>query len=208
MRTKSEVIALVCIILFWGCVSNSPAIEGPQLPIAFFQLENVEVIDTVNVEIEAKSGETPDVISALLLEALGKNGNGIINIVQSVTNGDDTVQDRKEIWSGSAMAIRISDNNYLELYNVIPKSNERIYGVGSAKFASQGTSIIFATTRARADIARAYSSTITIFGESSFSSVSKKVTIKDSIVEQIVLTPDGTIWTMLSAKKEDLEIEE
>jgi len=188
----AAVLALLCVVSF--SAKKAPLVDFP-LP------KGVTALAVVTATIEVEPGKRPDIPLALLGAAQSKKGNAAINITQSVETGDG-----KEIWHGSAVAVKIDDkdfnNLYKELASMTPKSDDRVYGVGSAKLSILTMSITTAMARARADIARAYSESAVIEGATVTSS---NVRIKDSIVEQFALSPDGTVWIMMSAKKEDIE---
>jgi len=173
---------------FAACTSLSGGLPG-----------NVKVIGTINEEIAVESGNTPNAASVLFVKAQEKHGNniGIINVKYILINS----RDGKEIWSGSATVIRMKDDNYQKLYNKTPKSGGRIYGAGSAQMATPGMSMTMALTRARTEIARSYSSIVEKSGERTVTITN--AAIKGDRTEQIVFTPNGTVWVMLSVNKED-----
>jgi len=165
--------------------------------------KNVTVLAAIDDEIVVESGNSPNVASVLLEKAQTKHGAniGIINIEQSLKNSGDG----KETWSGSAVVIRIKDENYQALYDKTPKSGDRIYGAGSAKMANVKMAITTAETRARAELARSYNSAVVKSGETTVTTAN--ASIKGDRTEQIVFTPNGTVWVMLSVNKENISAE-
>jgi len=224
MRTLNKpitaaVLALLCVLSFSACTKKTPpeasaetsSEESPEtLPEESLSLdasqfpEGVKLIGTVTIEKEAvettttEGGNKPDVAYLLLSEAQEKGGNAIINITQSVIE-----KDGKGIWLSSATAVKINDgdfdNIYKELFSITPKSNDRVYGVGSAKMRIITSSLTTARTRAQAVLARAYSETTVNEGVTVTTS---NVTIKDSSVEQFAISPDETVWITMSARKD------
>jgi len=226
MRTFNKYIAvavltLPCALSFSACTKKTPpeasSEESPEtLPEESLSLdvsqfpEGVKLIGTVTIEKEALETTTtegsnkPDVAYVLLSEAQEKGGNAIINITQSIIE-----KDGKGIWLSSATAVKIDDDDFdkqfMELYSAIPKSNDRVYGVGSAKMSSFNMSLTTASTRARAAIARAYGETTVNEGVTVTTS---NVTIKDSSVEQFAISPEQKVWITLSAKKANIVVVE
>jgi len=198
MKTKRSTRCILAAVLALLCVLSFGAKKEPL--VDFSLPKNIKALAIVTATIETEAGKRPDIPFLLLGAAQSKKGNAAINIKQSV----ETV-DGKEIWHGSAVAVKINDkdfnNLYKELASMTPKSDDLVYGVGSAKFSTFSMSLTTALTRARSDIARAYSESVVIEGGTVTSS---NVNIKASIVEQIAQSPDGTLWIMMSAKKEDI----
>jgi len=199
----AAVIALMCVFSFSACTKKTPpeATKEESTLTAVYQIpEGVEVIDTITIETESE--KKPDVSFELLSEAQEKEGNAVINITQSAIE-----KDGKEIWLSTATAVKIDDDDFdkqfMELYSAIPKSNDLVYGVGSAKMSTFNMSLTTASTRARAAIARAYGETTVNDGVTVTTS---NVTIKNSNVEQFAISPDLKVWITLSAMKEDIEI--
>jgi len=181
--------------------SNVSAIDETRLPIVL--PENVMLIDTINDEIAAESGRDPNAASVLLAKAQERNnsnvGIGIIIIEQSIKGNDGD----KDIWSCSAVVIQMKDENFEGLYDILPRSSDRLYGSGSARMASTNMSMTTAESRARAEIVRLFNSTVEV-SEGQTVTTSRAV-ITDSRIEQIVISPNGTAWVMVSVDKENVK---
>jgi len=178
----------------WGQSAKEKAKYAPK---------NVTVLAAIEEEIVVESGKSTNAALALLEKAQEKHGAniGIIHIEQSLKNSGDG----KETWSVSAVVIRIKDEKYQALYDKTPKSGDRIYGAGSAKMASPKMSITTAETRARTELARLYNSAVEKSGETTLTTAN--AAIKGDRIEQIVFTPNGTVWIMLSVSKENISAE-
>jgi len=193
-KLLSTVLVFTALTTVWGQTAKEKATYAPK---------NVTVLAAIEDEIVVESGKNTNAASVLLEKAQEKHGAniGIIHIEQSLKNSGDG----KETWSVSAVVIRIKDENYQALYDTTPKSGNRVYGAGSAKMGSQKMSLTMAETRARTELARSYSSVVE---KSAVSTVTTaNAVIKGDRVEQIVFTPNGTVWIMLSVNKEDIKAE-
>lgn len=207
---KHHLAALVSMLaisgLYFGCASSSVEKEIPPPIEVFHSLENlssVKKLGAVSVEVAVNPGHSSDVVPALMSKAQAKGGNGIIDIVLKQGNNGKK-KNGKEIWSGTATAVQISGENYLQLFNTASKSNDRVYGVGTAKLADLTLSLSVAETRAKAAIARAYGSTVTTVSGKTRETITN-ASIENSTIEQRKTSSDGTVWILLSVKRDDVQ---
>lgn len=111
----------------------------------------------------------------------------------------------QEINGGETISNTI-DEEYLEFFNSVERAEDRLYGVGSAKQSTLSFSFSTAETRATADLARAYTSMVSVNEDSA--RITSNVNIKGRTLEKRRILDDGTVWVVVSARKDDIEIED
>jgi len=178
---------------------NASKLPGVPAPAAdssegiFTLPENITELGPVSFTRENNDAGYDAVLfgTAFLMDAAESGGNGVISI-------DGT----------SGTAVLISNNNFASLFNAVPKSPGKLYGIGLAQMAEDRISVETAATRARTEIARSFASVITIEkitteeGNETLTSASTNALVKGAVIEHIAKTPDGAVWIIMSVDKE------
>jgi hypothetical protein len=173
---KCLFLSIIPALVFLGCASGLSHYPG-----------NVRVAGKVSVGTE--SAERADAALFLLREAQRRGGNCIVNIK---TGNDKTV---------SALALIIADNDYTRIFNATRRSGNRLYGLGSARMPGVSQAMVVAQTRARAQIARNFG----VYAvNDDDSAIISRVSMEHTRIEQVAITPDGTLWVLISVDKNDI----